>query len=92
MLEFLFDLFLILTPIALAGLALLLIEKICKGYETYKDVTNNLIKLLIRDNKHYFQNSNDPNFINYIKTYLYQNTDLSKKEIRKIIKNITKGV
>ena len=92
MLEFLFDLFLILTPVALAGLALLLIEKICKGYETYKDIANNLIKLLIKDNKHYFQNSNDPKFTDYIETYLYRNTDLSKKEIRKIIKNITKGV
>ena len=91
MLEFLFDLFIILTPVALAGLALLLIEKICKGYEAYKDTANSLIELLIKDNRHYFQNSNDPKFIQYIETYLYQNTDLSKKEIRKIIKNIKKG-
>lgn len=88
MLDFLFQLFLILTPFCIAGLAIALIEKICGIYETYKDVANNLIKLLVTDNRHYFKDSNDPKFIHYIETYLYQNTDLSKREIRKLIKNI----
>jgi hypothetical protein len=92
MLDFLFKLFLILTPFCIAGLAIALIEKICGIYETYKDVTKSLIKLLVTDNRRYFKDSDDANFIHYIETYLYHNTDLSKKEIRKFIKNIKENV